>query len=95
MYYREGKNSCRHIVEHDSGAFRKFLQLPHRRRLDDIECSKKYKTREESLPCKGNGDECDELSGDFVDDDELGIFSARSARHTSGGGYADQGDENS
>ena len=93
MHYDEGKNSCRDIIEHDSGAFGKFLQLAHRRRLDDIERSKKYKTGEESFPREGDGDEGDELSGDFVDDDELGIFASGGAGDAGGGGNADQGDE--
>jgi hypothetical protein len=93
MHYSRGKNSCRHIVEHDSGALGEFLQLAHRRRLDDVERSKKYKTGEESFPCQGNGDESDELSGDFIDDDELGIFAAGGAGDAGGGRDADQNDE--
>ncbi len=90
MHHSEGKNSCCDIVEHDSGAFGEFLQLAHRRRLNDIERSKKYKTGEKSFPCEGDGDEGDELSGDLVDDDELGIFPAGGAGHAGGGGNADQ-----
>ncbi len=77
MHHDEGKNSSRDVIEHDSGAFGKSLQLAHRRRLDDIERSKKYKTGEKSFPRKGDGDEGDQLSGDLVDDDELGIFCRR------------------
>ena len=93
MHYDEGKNSCRNVIEHDSGALGEFLQLAHRRRLDDVEPSKKYKTGEESFPCQRDGDESDELSGDLVDYDELGIFAAGGARDAGGGGDADQGDE--
>jgi hypothetical protein len=93
MHRGECENSGRNIIEDDSGAFWKLLQLPHRRRLDDIECSKKYKTREQSLPRQRDGDEGDELSGDFVDDDELGIFGGRGAGYAGGGGDADQRDQ--
>ncbi len=70
-----------------------FSSWRTRRWLDDIERSKKYKTGEKSFPRERDGDEGDELSGDFVDDDELGIFAAGGARYTGGGGDADQGDE--
>ncbi len=74
MHYHQGENSGRNIIEDDSGAFWKSFQLPHRRRLDDIESPKKYKTREKSFPRERDGDERDQLSGDFVDHDELRIF---------------------
>jgi hypothetical protein len=63
--------------------------LPHRRWLDDIERSKKYKTGEESFPGKRDGDESDELSGDFVDYDELGIFPSGGPGDAGGGWDAD------
>ena len=93
MHHSEGKNSCCHVIEHDSGALGKFLQLSHRRRLDDVERSKKYKTGEESFPRQRDGDECDELSSDLVDHDELGVFPARGTGYAGGGGDADQRDE--
>ena len=74
MHPNESENSGRNIIEDDSGAIWKFLQLPHRRRLDDIEGSEKYKTREKSFPRQRDSDQGDQLTGDFVDDDELGIF---------------------
>jgi hypothetical protein len=89
MHRNERENPCRQIIEDDSGAFWKLLQLPHRRRLDDIECSKKYKTREQSFPRQRDSDERDELTGDFVDDYELGIFGGGGAGHAGGGGDAD------
>ena len=74
MHGNEGENSCRNIVEYDSGAFGKSFQLPYRRRLNNIEGSKKYKTREKCFPCERDGDERDQLTGDFVNHDELRIF---------------------
>src|SRR6266496_4440170 len=94
MHNDQSKQTCRNIIEHDSGTFWKSLQLSYRRRLDDIQRSEKYKTREESLPCEGNGDQRDELSGDLVDYDELRIFSAGGARDAGGRGDADERDQN-
>ena len=89
MHCNHGEHSCRNIIEHDSGAFREFLQLPHRRRFEDVEPSEKYKTREKSLPRERDGDQSDELSGDLVDDDELRVFSSRGAGYASGRWDAD------
>jgi len=50
MYPNECESSSRNIIEDDSGALWKSLQLTHWRWLNDIEASKKYKTREKSLP---------------------------------------------
>src|SRR4029077_7097287 len=90
MYRNPSKGSRCNVVEHDPGALWESLQLPHRRRLDDIERSKKYKTNEESLPREGNGDEGDELPGDFVDDDALGVLTAGGSGDAGGGGDTDK-----
>jgi hypothetical protein len=93
MHRNERENPGCNIIEDDSGAFWKSLQLPHRRRLDDIERSKKYKTRQQSFPRQGDSNERNELSSDFVDDDELRIFGGGGTGYASGGGDADQRDE--
>jgi len=90
LHYYESIDSRGDVVEHDSGAFWKFLQLSNGRGLDDIERSKKYKTSEKSFPRDGDSDEGDELPGDFVDYDELRIFGGGGPSHLSGGGDADQ-----
>ena len=90
MHPNESENPCRDIVEYNSGPLWKFLQLPHGRRFDDIEGSKKYKTREKSFPTERDGDQRDQLSGDLVDHDELRIFGRRRPGHASGSGDADQ-----
>ncbi len=90
MHYYESIDSRGDVVEHDSGAFWKFLQLSNGRGLDDIERSKKYKTSEESFPREGNSNESDELSGDFIDHDELRILGCKGPRYLSGGGDADK-----
>lgn len=84
MHYSERENSCRDIVEHDSGAFWKSLQLPHRRRLDDIERSKKYKAQQQRLPCDRRCNQSDKLAGDFVDHHKLRIFATAGPRHLCG-----------
>ena len=93
MHSNEGENPCRHIIEYDSGALGKSLQLPHRRGLDDIEGSEKYKTREKSFPCHRDGDQCDQLPGNLVDNDKLGIFGGCCSRDASGGRNADERDD--
>ncbi len=74
MHANECKNSGRHVIQDDPSTLGKSLQLPYGRRLEDIEGSKKYKTRKESFPCQRNSDQCDELPGYFINHHELGIF---------------------
>ena len=74
MHRREGEKSSCNIIEHDSDPFRKLLQLPNWRRLEDIEGSKEYKTRQKSFPRQGDGDQRDQLSGNLVNNDQLWIF---------------------
>ena len=93
MHHCQSVYSGRDVVEHDPGALWQSFQLPHRRRLDDIEGSEKYKARRRDLPCERNGDQRDELAGNFVDHDECGIFAGRGPGNVGGGGYADQDDD--
>ncbi len=85
MHDHESVESCRDIVEHDARSLRKSLQLPDRRRLDDIEGSKKYKAGEKSFPRQGDGNQGDELSGDLIDDHELRILGGVGAGDLGGG----------
>ncbi len=62
------------VVQYNSGTLRNSFQLPHRRRLDDIEDTKKYKSREKRLPCERHGDESYELTSDLINHDKLRIF---------------------
>jgi hypothetical protein len=91
LHYCERVNSRRDIVEHDPGSFRQSFQLTDGRRFDDVEDSKKYKTGEESFPREGNRDKRDQLPGDFVDDDDAGIFLRQGASNPRGRGNADKG----
>src|SRR5579859_28040 len=84
MHPYQRKNSGSDIVEQDPGALGKLFQLTDWRRLDDIEGSKKYKTRQKSFPREGYGDQRDHLSGDFVNYYELRIFDGRGTRHPGG-----------
>ena len=93
MHSNKSKNSCCHIIEHNSGAVGKSLQLPHWRRLHDVEHSKKYKARKKTFPCERDRDQGDELARDLVDDDELRIFSYGGMCYASSGGDADQRDQ--
>ncbi len=80
------------IVEHNSGAFRKGLQLSHRRRLDDIEGTKKYKARQKRFPCERHGDQSYQLTRDLIDHYKLRIFNSGAARDPCSCGNADQRD---
>jgi len=91
-YHQSVKSGC-DVIEHDSDAFGKFFQLANWRRLEDVEDSKKYKTGEKSFPRKRDGDEGDQLSGNFVDDDELRIFADGGAGDAGRGWDPDQRDE--
>ena len=76
LHQHERADTCGDIIEHDSSALWKFLQLAHRRRLDDIERSKKYKTGEKSFPRDGDGDKRNQLPGDLVDHHKLWVLHA-------------------
>src|ERR1035438_260140 len=80
------------IIHHSAGSFREPLQPPDWKRLGNIEDTKEYKAREKRLPCERDGDERDELAGDFVDDHELGVLYGGGARCAGGGGDSDEGD---
>ncbi len=94
MHNRKSVEASGHVVEHDAGAFGKRLQLPNRGWFEDVEEAKQYKACEKRLPCKWDADECDELTGDFVDDNDLWILPAGGARDFSGSGNTDQYYEN-
>jgi hypothetical protein len=94
MHPKKSENSGCNIIENDSGALGKSLQLPHRGRFDDIEDSKKNKTRQQRFPRERDGDQRYDLPGDLIDDDELRIFRGRGPGYASGSGDAHQRDQN-
>ena len=80
-----------HVVHHDAPTARQALKLAHRRGLDDVERTKKYKGRQSVLPPEGRrADERNGLTGDFVDDDERRILNACFTRDDRGGGNANE-----
>ena len=81
------------IVEHYAQTLGQGFQLADRRRLENVERSKKYKTCEQALPGQGRGDESDELSCDLVNDDDLRVFNADGADHGICGGDSDKRDQ--
>ncbi len=92
MHNCERVEACAEIVHHDAGAFGEPLQPANWKRLQNIEDTEKYKAHEKCFPSERDGDERDELSGDFVDDDKLRVFFAVGTRNTSGRGNADERD---
>ena len=94
----EGEEASGDVVEHDAGAGRDALELADGRRLEDIEETEEEEGDGGVLPVRADGDEGDELAGDFIDDDVPGVFTAGLAGDDRGGGYAcsggdDGGDE--
>lgn len=81
------------IIHYDAGAFGEPLQPPDGKRLQNIEDTEKYKAREKRFPSERDADERDKLAGDFIDDDELGVFYASCAGDYGCGGNAEEGDE--
>jgi hypothetical protein len=80
------------IIHYDPGALGQSLQQADRRRLQDIENTKKYKACQKSFPSEWDGDERDQLARNFVDHDELWIFQTGCARNLRGGGNPDESD---
>jgi hypothetical protein len=72
------------IIHHNAGAFGEPLQPPDWKRLQNIEDTEKYKAHEKRFPSQRDSNEGDKLPGDFIDDDELGVF--YSSRPDDGGG---------
>src|SRR5450755_4717439 len=91
MHHSERVKSRSQIIHHNARAFGKPLQSPNRKRLPNIEHTKEYKAREKSFPSERDGDEGNQLSRDFIDDDKLRIFYAGAARDQGGGGNSDDG----
>jgi len=92
MHSSESVQTGGHVVQYDSSALRKRLQLSHRRRLDDIEDTKKYKRRQKRFPRQRHADQSHELTRNLIDHHKLRIFSRRAARHLRCSGNSDQCD---
>jgi hypothetical protein len=94
LHQDERADAGGYVVQNNSSTFGQLLQLPHWRRLHNIEGSKKYKTRQKTFPCHRSADERDQLARDFVNDDVLRIFIAGCARNPGCRGNTDRGSQN-
>ncbi len=92
MHDDESIKTRAQIIHHNAGAFREPFQPADWKRLQDIEDTKEYKAGKKRFPSERDRDECDKLTGNFVDNDELRIFYARSARYARGGWDPDERD---
>jgi len=69
-----------YVIQYNPTAFRKRFQLSHRRRLDDIEGTKKYKAREKRFPCERHGDQSYQLTRYLINHHKLRIFCSGTSR---------------
>jgi hypothetical protein len=92
MHDEQSINPGAQIVHHNARAFGQPLQSPDWERFPDIEDTEEYKAGEKSFPSERDGNERDQLAGDFIDDYELGIFRGGGAGGAGGGGDSDEGD---
>jgi len=91
MHDGERIKSRSQVVHYNTGAFGQPLQPPNGKRFPHIEDTKEYKAREKGFPNERNSDERHQLTGNFVDDDELWVFQTSAARDQGGGGNSDKG----
>src|SRR5215469_5267800 len=89
----ESEDSCRHVVEHDSGAFGEAFEFADRPGLEDVEEAEEDESEDSVAWGGGQGDECDELSGDFVDDDVAWVLFTGFAGDDGGGRDSDECDD--
>ena len=68
------------VIQHDSRAVRKRLQLSHRRRFYDIEDTEKYKAREKRFPCERHGDQRYQLTRYLINHHKLRILCSGASR---------------
>jgi len=81
LHHSQAVKASSHVIDHDAHSLGEAFELAHRRRLDDIERSKKYKAQQQRLPRDRRRNQSDELAGDFVDHDELRILATAGPRH--------------
>ena len=90
MHDDESVQTGPQVVDYYSDAFWQSLQLTHRRWLQDIEDTKKYKAREKSFPSERDSNQRDQLACNFVNHHKLRIFQARWAGSARSGWDSDQ-----
>src|SRR5205807_3639187 len=90
LHQRQRVQAGANIIEHDPPAAGQFFQQPQRRRFENIEPSKKYKTGKSILPSQRNRNKGDPLANNFVNNDEVGVGLAALAFYRRRGGDAHQ-----
>ena len=91
MHDRERIKPRSQIVYHNARALGQPLKPSNRKRLEDIEDTEKYKAREKSFPSERDGDERNQLSSGFVNDNELWVFRAAGACYQRSRGNSNEG----
>ena len=81
LHQRQRVHAGANIIEHDPPAAGQFFQQPQRRRFENIESSKKYKTGKSILPSQRNRNKGDPLANNFVNDNEIRVALAALALH--------------
>jgi hypothetical protein len=81
MHHDRCTNSRSNVIQYDAETTRQCFNTPDRRRLENVEPSKKYKAHQQRFPCDRNRDQRDPLPRNFVDDHVLWVFIAVCARH--------------
>ena len=74
MHDGERIKSRSQVIHHNARALGQPLQSPNWKRLPNIEDTEEYKAREKSFPSQRDGDECNQLPRNFINDDELRVF---------------------
>src|SRR5581483_6163523 len=90
LHHRECVNPGANVVQNNSRSFGKTLDVAHRRGLQNVEPTKKYKAREQRFPRHWSKQKSDPLAGNFVDHDELRVLIIRGSRNASCRGNADE-----
>jgi len=90
MHNSQSEEPGGHVIQHNPSPLRNRFQLSHRRWLQDIEDTKKYKARKKRFPRQRHGNQSYQLPRNLVDHHKLRIFSPGAARDQRSGGNADQ-----
>ena len=83
LHYHERINAGSDIINHNPSSFGKSLQLPHRRRFQNIEATKKYKAHDQGFPRDRSEQERNPLAGDFIDNHDLRVLEPGCSRDCS------------
>ena len=94
LHYGQAVKTGSHIIDHDAHSCGKSFEAAYRRRLNDIEYSKKYKAQEQRLPRYRHRDQSDELPGNFVDHHKLRVFHSTGPGDAGGGRNSSQNRNN-